>query len=453
MTGHPALDVVVAAVGSSQALPDIPRAYTALAEWAACLVYILILGRRMGWAGTAAVSAAGLGALMAVQHLAGLLPLTLWLPGMLAAAATMYGLLAATVRGCAVGAGYLTARAFMLAELTASLHWQLDHFYFGTDPGGAVGGADPLRLLLLAVVYAGALAVAWAAERRQFPRGGRADATWRDLGVSLAIAAATFGMSNLSFLAVSTPFSGRLGPEVFYIRTLVDLCGCIALYLQQEQRRETEARRENEAMATLLRGQHDQYRIARRTIEDVDRKYHDMKHHLQAIRAEPDGEARQRIFEALEESVSAYGAHVRTGNRVLDAVVTGKQMYAVEHDVSVSVVADGRLIEFMHVLDVTSLVGNALDNAIEATRRVADRERRAVRMALFAQDDWVMLRFENTYDGILQRDGERILTRKGGAGHGFGLRNIEETAEKYGGSVSIAADDAWFSLRVLLPRR
>ncbi|WP_409366566.1 ATP-binding protein [Microbacterium paludicola] len=116
-----------------------------------------------------------------------------------------------------------------------------------------------------------------------------------------------------------------------------------------------------------------------------------------------------------------------------------------------SVVADGRLLDHLRLLDVTSLVGNALDNAIEATRRLPDRDRRVVRMALFAQDDWIMLRFENTYDGILQCDGEKLLTRKGD-GHGLGLRSIEQTAETYGGSVSIAADDAWFSLRVLLPR-
>ena len=47
----------------------------------------------------------------------------------------------------------------------------------------------------------------------------------------------TFAMSNLSFVSTNTPFSGSVGQEIFYIRTLVDFCGFAILYAQQEQAR------------------------------------------------------------------------------------------------------------------------------------------------------------------------------------------------------------------------
>lgn len=424
---------------------DISRVYTAIAEWGACLVFILLVARRARWLPTALVAAAGLAVLVAVQVWAGTLPLALWIPGMLAAVAAMLGLLSAALRVSLVTAGYLTARAFVLAELVASLHWQLDRFYWAD--------ADPLvQHSLFAVIAAAALTLAWLAERRHLPRDGHIAVGGGELASAAAIAAATFAISNLSFVDANTAFSGRLGPEIFYIRTLVDLSGYIALYIQHEVRRAWEARREADAMARLLTSQHDQYEISRRAIDEVNRKYHDMKHHLDAIRAEQDPLVRMRILDDLERSIQEYGAQVRSGNRVLDAVLTAKQMSAREQGIHVAAVADGRLLDFMRPLDVTAIVGNALDNAFEATSRLPAAEQRMVRFSLFAHDDFAMLCVENTFDGVVSRRGDTIVTRKRGEGHGYGLRNIEAAAEKYGGSMSIDAKGSWFVLRVLLPR-
>ncbi|WP_433585935.1 GHKL domain-containing protein [Microbacterium hydrocarbonoxydans] len=74
-----------------------------------------------------------------------------------------------------------------------------------------------------------------------------------------------------------------------------------------------------------------------------------------------------------------------------------------------------------------------------------------IRLAVFAQDDFTMVRVENTFDGILIRDGDRIVTRQLGPGHGYGLRNIETAAGAYGGTASAMADGRWFSLCVLFP--
>ncbi|MGX9348547.1 GHKL domain-containing protein [Microbacterium sp. KNMS] len=426
-------------------LAEIPRLFTALAEWGACAVFIAIVRRRMRWLPTVGVALAGLAALVGLQLWADTLPLALWIPGMLGAALTMFALLFASLRITAVTAGYLTARAFVLAEFVASLHWQLERFYLPDAEGVA-------RAAFLALVYGGVLVLAWLAERRHLTRGAEIEVGWRELVSALAIAAATFGISNLSFANANTPFSSRLGPEIFYIRTLVDLCGYIALYVQHEVRREMQTRRDAEAMSQLLRSQHDQYELSRRAIDEVSRKYHDMKHHLDALRAETDPGLRERMLDDLEESIRDYGAQVRTGNRVVDVVLTGKRLRANEDGVDVSYVADGRLLDFMSPLDVTAVLGNALDNAIEATKRIADADERLVRVALFAQDDFVMLRVENTFDGIVKRSDGRIVSRKREAGHGYGLRNIEAAVERYGGSLSISADERWFSLRALFPR-
>lgn len=425
------------------ALAEIPRLYTALAETGAVALFVLLLRRRCGWALTAAGLAAAAAVLIALHTWAGTWPLSLWVPGMLGAAGVMIGALLALTRTDVRGAVHVAARAFLLAELAASLHAQIERFYL-PDAGAAS------RAALLIGVYGTVLAAAWLAERRHVVDGALPEVSWRELVSALAMAAAVFAVSNLSFLTANSPFSGRLGSEIAYIRTLVDLCGYVLLYMQLSERHAQAARRDQEAMAQLVRHQHAQYAASRRAMEEIDRKYHDMKHHLQAIRAEADPAARHDLLGRLETSIQEYGDQVRTGNAVLDVVLASASRRARDAGVETSFVADGALLDFLDPLDLTAIVGNALDNAIEAASALP--EGRLVQLAVFSRGDFTMLRVRNTYDGVLRRRAGRIVTRKSGQGHGYGLRNIEEAAERRGGVVSIDADDDWFTLQVLFPR-
>ena len=69
----------------TNALPDIPRSYTAICEWAACVVYIAVLFRRVPPRRSVVVSAIGLAALIAVQYFDGSMPIWFWIVGMLLA--------------------------------------------------------------------------------------------------------------------------------------------------------------------------------------------------------------------------------------------------------------------------------------------------------------------------------------------------------------------------------
>ena len=89
-------------------LMDTPRLFTALAEWAACLVYIMILKKRFSGGCTAAGCAVMLALQVLLQYLAGLLPLYLWLAGLIAAMALMYLnlLLLCLLKGVCAGGVY-----------------------------------------------------------------------------------------------------------------------------------------------------------------------------------------------------------------------------------------------------------------------------------------------------------------------------------------------------------
>ena len=106
-------------------LPDIPRLYTALAEWLACMVYVLALRPRFGRGATILIGAGWLLGMGVFLQLTGHVPIVWWIPCMTAAVAAMYLLLLLACEIPALDAGYCCARAFILAEFAASLEWQI----------------------------------------------------------------------------------------------------------------------------------------------------------------------------------------------------------------------------------------------------------------------------------------------------------------------------------------
>ena len=75
-----------------------------------------------------------------------------------------------------------------------------------------------------------------------------------------------------------------------------------------------------------------------------------------------------------------------------------------------------------------------------------DAEKRLIRAAIFAQHGFVMLRVEDYSQTPVPLDADGLPP------HGYGVRAVRATAEKYGGTVTVHCQGNWFTLRVLLPR-
>ena len=143
-------------------------------------------------------------------------------------------------------AGYVCARAFVLAELAASVEWQLHCFLWPQR-----SGADGLSLLLLVVVYGGVFGCIWVLEHKHKSPKGHIVISGKAALVAVVMAAMVFAVSNLLFLG-----DCEVDMSVYYIRTLVDICGVLILTVQHEQLREAALHSELAAMDEVL---HRQY--------------------------------------------------------------------------------------------------------------------------------------------------------------------------------------------------
>ena len=417
------------------ALPSIPRLYTALAECLAVGIYALPLGIRFGKTATIAASAAWALALSAFLQATGSVPLAWWIPCMAAAVGIQYLYLWVTRTISLLEAGYVCARAFVLAELAASAEWQLHCFLWPQR-----SGADGLSLLLLVVVYGGVFGCIWVLEHKHASPKGRIVISGKAGLVAVVMAVMAFAVSNLGFLPGSD-----INMSIFSIRTLVDFSGVLILTVQHEQLRENALHSELAAMDEVLHRQYEQYKRSKEGINLINRRYHELKVQLARIREEQDQTKQNAAIAAMEQNIRQYEAENKTGNPVLDTLLTAKTMECQQENITITSVADGRMLGFLTIRELCTIVGVALDNAIAAVRAEPDPEKRLIKVAVYSQGGFAMLRFEHYTEAAPALDADGLPQQ------GSDLKSVRTTVGQHGGSMTLHWENNWCTLRILFP--
>ena len=429
-------------------LPDIPRIFTAMAEWLACLLCIMEMKRRfIGWK---FVSACGLALVIQAVflELTKGLENVLWILCMMAAVGLMYLFIFCCCEASAKDVGYMCVRAFVVAEFAASLEWQIDcyaYFMLGWT-------SQWFRLFWLIVVYGLVYTVVGVCFRKFAGAEGDLMVTNKELLPYVSIGLAVFAISNMGFVFGNTPFNGPYMIQIATVRTLIDFGGVAIIYAYHVQRMDLRVRHELESVQTILHNQYVQYQQSQEAMDIINYKYHDLKHHIMALRAEENQEKREAYLDQMEEEIRNYEAQNKTGNKVLDTLLTSKNLFCMKNHISMTSVVDGTLFDFMDVMDICSIFGNALDNAIECEKKIKDREKRLIHVSAFSQRNFLIIRFENYCENDLKFDAELPTTTKEDSQfHGYGLKSLRYTVRKYGGEVDINVQDNWFELKILIP--
>lgn len=428
-------------------VPDIPKIYTALAEWFSCCEFVLALEKRYKKCYTICVLLPFLPVFCVLQYYIGVWPVVVWIPSMVAAMILIYLCIFSCCKVNWKMAMVCFATAFMIAEFSASFEWQIYSYVMGRGHDERV-----IELIFLVLFYSILFALAYFLEYRYFSGEIRGDISLKEALSSVIMAIAVFLISNISYVYPDTPFSSSLPGGLFYIRTLVDFSGLLILFLQRDRWRELSMQKEMEAVNAILRRQYEQYNLSKENIEIINRKYHDLKHQIAVVRAERNSDKREQYLQEMENDIKMYEAQNKTGNKVLDTILTGKHLYCVQHEINFTCVADGMLLDFMNLMDICTIFGNALDNAIECVEKIGDKSKRLIRTAVYSQSKFLIIRFENyTELELTTKDSLPITTKKDRQYHGYGLKSIRSTVEKYGGSMTVNVKDNWFILRLLIP--
>lgn len=151
----------------------------------------------------------------------------------------------------------------------------------------------------------------------------------------------------------------------------------------------------------------------------------------------------------MREQISDYENYVHTGNAFLDIILKDKSEKAREKKIDFSMMGDFNGINFIEPFDISTLFGNGIDNAIEASEKLPE-EQRVIIVKFGKVRDFVSVLIENSCLDQTVPDDNRT-TKSDSLLHGFGLSNMQKTAEKYGGTCTTKRADGKFTLKILLP--
>lgn len=139
-----------------------------------------------------------------------------------------------------------------------------------------------------------------------------------------------------------------------------------------------------------------------------------------------------------------------TGNLCIDNIINYKAAIAEQKGIEIETELMIACDVALNAPDIYSLLGNLLDNAIEAAEQL-DEGMRRLKVKIKADDSNMLIIVENPYKGRLQREnGRYVSTKADGQRHGIGLKIVEDIAAKYHGEVQIQDAEQFFVVKTLL---
>lgn len=189
-----------------------------------------------------------------------------------------------------------------------------------------------------------------------------------------------------------------------------------------------------------------------RSIHKEMRGYkHDFHHHLQTLKGQLEaGEVDRALayIEQLDNQLMNVDTLLKTGNVSLDAILSAKIAQAKAENIAVTVKANVPDQLTISDLELSIIIGNLLDNAIEACRTVTGE--RFIRIFISMKGTMLYFSMLNAAGAKKKKTGSLFATHKDGV-HGFGLRRAETILEEHGGWVKYNSEDGAFTSEFLVP--
>ena len=206
---------------------------------------------------------------------------------------------------------------------------------------------------------------------------------------------------------------------------------------------------------SVLKKQRDEVQNIYQTMRAWRHDYHNHIQSIKAMLAMKKFEELDAYLCTLEQDLDSIDIAIRTGNVGLDAILSSKVSIARKNNIEVNCTA--KVPDQLKISDVhlCAIVGNLLDNAIEACEKIKSEEgnqfpQKFIRIYIGMFKQQLYISVSNSTNAKHRRRLNELVTSKLGE-HGFGLRRIDKIAEQYDGFVNRKNEPGIFATEVMLP--
>ena len=232
---------------------------------------------------------------------------------------------------------------------------------------------------------------------------------------------------------------------LWLMMSLILMVGVLVFSMRKQYEMEKELLRLQTEQRELLERD---YRSLNQSYELNARLFHDFHHHIGVLqRLLSDGENREALeyLEGIQEPVRNMAERTWTGDRAVDYLINSRAAAAEEKKIRFHAEAEFPRHTDLRSEDLTAVLGNLLDNALEAADKVQGPENRFVSLVIRRVNQMLVIRVENSFSGELKEKNGALKTTKTEEGlHGWGLKSAQAAARKYDGTVRVSEKNGIF---------
>jgi len=171
---------------------------------------------------------------------------------------------------------------------------------------------------------------------------------------------------------------------------------------------------------------------------------------MKAYRSLDENDKIDVYLNSLETDLTSVDTLIKSGNVMVDAILNSKLSLAKSRKIDINAKAIVPKNITISEIDLCVIIGNLLDNAIEACLRIDDESKRFIRVYMDLKRDNLYLSVTNASGGKVQKQDGRYISGKG-ENHGFGLMRVDKIVDRYAGYIKRRDEDGAFTSEVMLP--
>lgn len=257
------------------------------------------------------------------------------------------------------------------------------------------------------------------------------------------------GTLILALIMISTDYAHHVTEIIISIMILL-IINIFVFYFYDELMKSYESKIEKTLLQQQSKAYLKQLEIINQNKENLKTFRHDVKNHALSLKYyidNGDGKGASEYLDSILEYINYSKEYAKSGNSEIDSLINYKMDLAQNYQIKAKV--DLIIPDKLNInsFDLSIIIGNLLDNAIEASSKADDR---FINISIELDRNVLYLSISNSYDGKLKFTGSKLASTKDNENHGLGLNNVLKSVEKYMGTMNVHHDNHVFYVDILM---
>lgn len=177
---------------------------------------------------------------------------------------------------------------------------------------------------------------------------------------------------------------------------------------------------------------------------------HDIRKHIKVMeemKAYDTSREMEAYTYSFEDMIAPLLVRQYCDNPILNIIINDKADYCEKNDIEFKVEVEKLAIDFIKPIDITTIFGNILDNAIEACEKTEDKK---IILMIHPFNDLVYIQLSNSFFGDIKWSTKGVPLSSKGEQHGIGLNNVEKVLEGYNGNMQFSVEKHVFTVEIMI---